>query len=281
LLNTEFEDNLREREKAALRGVRAAGHVCALCTGRNSLSLSRVLTSAGDGLTDLPVVLLNGAVVIGGEPRRMLLHCTLDQATIRRLVEIFRAHDVMAMVYDSEERGGTLFHEDRAANSILSRYLARRRDRVGNILAVADLAQNLPETALEVGTIDRFERISRLTRQIREELGGKVRVINTETLLARDAYCWAEVYHHECSKGQAALLLARHYDIRPQNIVAVGDNYNDLDMFEVAGCSVAMSNAPESVRKAADHIAPPVTESGAAAILERIAAGEFPPPANS
>jgi Cof subfamily protein (haloacid dehalogenase superfamily) len=277
LLDTEFEDVLRSREVEAVRSVRSAGHVCVLCTGRNSLSLGRVLASAGGDLAHMPLILLNGAVVIGGEPRRRLLQRTLDRATVQRLVALFRAHGAVAMVYDTEDRGGTLYHEDRPANSVLSRYLARRLETVGAVVAVDDLALIAPESALEVGTIDRHERIEALTEEIRREFSAAVRVVNTETLLARDAYCWAEVYHRDCGKGQGALLLAREYGIQPRDIVAVGDNYNDLDLFEVAGFSVAMRNAPQAVRNAADAIAPAVTESGAAFILERIAAGELPP----
>ena len=61
-------------------------------------------------------------------------------------------------------------------------------------------------------------------------------------------------------------------------IVAIGDNYNDLDMFEVAAVSVAVRGGPEDVQRVADRLADPVEESGVAAVLEEIAAGEFPLP---
>jgi 3-deoxy-D-manno-octulosonate 8-phosphate phosphatase KdsC-like HAD superfamily phosphatase len=60
------------------------------------------------------------------------------------------------------------------------------------------------------------------------------------------------------------------------NTMAIGDNYNDLDMFDVCGVSVAMGNSPDEVKAAADHEADDVTRGGAAAVLEAIAAGGFP-----
>jgi Cof subfamily protein (haloacid dehalogenase superfamily) len=278
LLNSEFEDVLRPREADALRAVVAAGHVCALCTGRSNRTLERVLASGGDGLADLPLILLNGAVVIGGEPRRMLAHHVLPTPVLRRLVELFHAHGTLAMVYDVEERGGFLYHEAREPNSVLGRYLQRRCDGTGACLAVTDLLACLPESAFEVGTIDTFARVESLSRSIREELGEQVNVVNTQTLLARESYCWAEVYVAAASKGEGAMLLAREYGIPPERIVALGDNYNDLDLFAVAGHRVAMADAPAEVRAAADRLAPPVTASGAAAILEEIAAGTWPVP---
>lgn len=278
LLNTELEDVLRPREAAAIRNLCASGHVCALCTGRNRRSVDGLLASSGDDLAGLPLILLNGAVVMGGTPRRQLFRRELARDVVRRLVEIMHAHDALAMVYDTEERGEGLFHEDRSANEILSRYLERRRARIGACHAVADLVQHLPATALEVGTIDTTEKVAALTEQIERSLGDRVKVVNTETLLARETYRWVEVYHRDCSKGQGALLLASHYGIAAGNIVAVGDNYNDLELFAVAGHSVAMGNAPAMVRKAADRVAPPVTRSGAAIILEEIADGRYPNP---
>lgn len=279
LLNTEFEDALRPREADALRAVVAAGHVCALCTGRNSRSVAHVVASGGDGLDALPLILLNGAVVIGGEPRRRLAHHVLAAPLVRRLVEIFHAHGALAMVFDTEERGGVIYHEGRRANSVLDRYLQRRRESCGACEAVDDLLLRLPEAALEVGTIDTFARVGPLTDQVRAELGDEVQVVNTQTLLARDAYCWAEVYHAAASKGRGALTLAREYGIPAGRIVALGDNYNDLDLFAVAGHRAAMADAPAEVRAAADRVAPPVAESGAAAVLEEIAAGTWPAPA--
>ncbi len=276
LLNTEFEDQLRPREVAAIAAARRAGHVVALCTGRNSRSVDGLLARSGGGLDDLPLILLNGAVVVGGEPRRRLVHAVLGRDTLRRVVEIFRQHGAVAMVYDIEDRGGFLYHEDCQANSVLTRYLARRRETVGAIVTVPNLLRHMPETALEVGTIDEHGLVRALSEQIRRELKEEVAVINTESLLSRHAYGWAEVYHRDCSKGQGVLLLAREIGILPENIIAVGDNYNDLDLFAVSAHSVAMGNAPAAVQAAADSIAPPVTDFGAAVVLEEITAGRLP-----
>ncbi len=278
LLDSEFEDVLRPREADALRAVVAAGHVCALCTGRSNRTLEKVLASGGDGLAELPLILLNGAVVIGGEPRRLLAHHVLAEPVLRRLVELFHAHGTLAMVYDIDERGGLLYHEAREPNSVLGRYLQRRCSGTDACRAVPDLLACLPENALEVGTIDTFARVAELSRHVREELGDTVNVVNTQTLLARESYRWAEVYAAAASKGEGALLLAREYGIPAARIVALGDNYNDLDLFAVAGHRVAMADAPAEVRAAADRLAPSVTASGAAAVLEEIAAGTWPGP---
>ena len=278
LLDTEFEDRLRRREIDALDAVRSAGHVVALCTGRNSRSVEGLLRTSRWHPPDLPLVLLNGAVVRGGEPSRVLAERVLDGETVRRLVVLFRDHDALAMVYASDADGGLLHHERRATNDILNHYLHLRRQSVGAIVAVDDLLAHLPPQALEVGTIDRKEVVTELTEAIRRELDHQVRVINTRSLLGGGQYYWAEVYDRGCDKGAGVKQLAAEYAIVPERIVGIGDNYNDLDLFAAVRWRVAMANGPAEVRAAADRIAPGVRESGAAQVLEEIAAGDYPPP---
>ena len=52
-------------------------------------------------------------------------------------------------------------------------------------------------------------------------------------------------------------------------VVAVGDNWNDLEMIEAAGLGVAMADAPEGVRARADHVCGTADEEGFRDVLER------------
>ena len=53
------------------------------------------------------------------------------------------------------------------------------------------------------------------------------------------------------SKGTALVWLAQHHGVRPEEVVAVGDWFNDVPMFEAAGRSFVMAQAPEDVKQAA------------------------------
>jgi len=275
LLNTETEDRLRDRELAALQAVRQAGHVVAICTGRSRTSLGALLERSGWQPPDLPTVTLNGAVVHGGEPHGRLAYNILERTTLAALVEFFHEAGAVPMVFGLDEDGGWLHIPRRETNEIMNLYVQHRRDRVGRIRWTDDILADLPDRGLEVGTIDLAEVILPMTETIREELPGVVKVINTRSLLGGGRYYWAEVYHHGCSKGTGVTQLAVAHGIAPARIVAIGDNFNDLDMFAVAGVSVAMSDGPPEVQAQADRLAGPVTASGAAAVLEDIAAGTF------
>ncbi|HPF71407.1 MAG TPA: HAD hydrolase family protein [Candidatus Krumholzibacteria bacterium] len=277
LLNTEFDDVLGRREIAAIEACRAAGHTVALCTGRNLPSVTSLLESSSWFPDDLPLVLLNGAVVLAGTPRREIACHVLDGPVVERLVALYREHGTVPMVYGLDSDGGLLHHESRPVNDVLGRYLEGRRTRVGRIEAVDDLLARPWARALEVGTIDRREPIEALTAAVHRELGASVAVVNTRSLLGEGAFWWAEAFRRGTGKGSGVRDLAGALGLELDQAVAMGDNYNDLDMFAACGTSVAMAGSPDEVLAAADHVAGPVADGGAAAVLEAIAAGTFPP----
>ena len=276
LLDTEFEDVLRPREIEAMDAVRAAGHVLALCTGRNLNSIRGLMEHSSWDPVDLPMVLLNGAVVWGGRPRRKLACNVLVRERIVELVRLFRENGTVPMVYGTDDDGGVLHHETRPLNDILGRYIANRRQTVGAIHTSDDLTALPWEQALEVGTIDLKDRVQALSAAIAGRMDGKVKVINTRSLLGGGQYYWAEAFHADSDKGKGLKILAAECDIPTARSVAIGDNYNDLDMFAAAGFSVAMAGSPDDVKTQADMVTGPVGEGGAAEILEKIAAGDFP-----
>jgi Cof subfamily protein (haloacid dehalogenase superfamily) len=75
------------------------------------------------------------------------------------------------------------------------------------------------------------------------------------------------------SKGAAIRWLARRLGVPLSQAMAVGDQYNDLEMIGEVGHGVAMPSAPAAVQAAARFVAPPVAEEGAAQMIERIALG--------
>jgi Cof subfamily protein (haloacid dehalogenase superfamily) len=73
------------------------------------------------------------------------------------------------------------------------------------------------------------------------------------------------------SKGQAVRWLARRLGVPLAQAMAVGDQYNDLEMISEVGHGVAMPSAPAAVLAAARYVAAPVDEEGTAQMIERIA----------
>jgi len=72
------------------------------------------------------------------------------------------------------------------------------------------------------------------------------------------------------SKAEGVRHLARRARVPMANVLAIGDNFNDLEMLAAVGHGAAMPSAPEPVRAAARYIAPPLADEGAARLIERL-----------
>ena len=73
-----------------------------------------------------------------------------------------------------------------------------------------------------------------------------------------------------CSKGNALKIVSKYLNIPIENTVAIGNDKNDISMFEVAGLSVAVANASDDIKNKADHITLSNDEDGVAIFLEEL-----------
>ena len=73
------------------------------------------------------------------------------------------------------------------------------------------------------------------------------------------------------SKGAAVAWLARRAGVPLDNVLAIGDQFNDLEMIAAVGHGAAMPHAPAPVRDAARYVAPPLADEGAAQVIEGLA----------
>jgi Cof subfamily protein (haloacid dehalogenase superfamily) len=104
--------------------------------------------------------------------------------------------------------------------------------------------------------------IDRLTPEIRERFGSRFAVVRSHSL-------FSEITAPGVSKGSALAFLADRYGIAREATIAAGDNGNDVAMIDWAGLGVAMANATPEAIAVANWVAPPVTEDGVAALIER------------
>jgi len=89
-----------------------------------------------------------------------------------------------------------------------------------------------------------------------------------ETYIAQTYSTFLEVMNRDVSKGKGLKIAMEHCSVKKEEIIAFGDEENDLPMFKEAGLSVAPSNAKENVKAAADLVIASNAEDGVAAFLE-------------
>ncbi len=88
-------------------------------------------------------------------------------------------------------------------------------------------------------------------------------------MAVQSAERYIDIMLPEVSKGNAVRRLAKLYGCDLSEVMCLGDSENDISMLEVAGISVAMGDAADPVKAAADYVTAPVGENGFAQALEK------------
>ena len=123
-----------------------------------------------------------------------------------------------------------------------------------------DMARYLATKKYELILVARDrEKLERLQNDIRNNFNVHTSFSHTNFL---------EVLASGINKGTALEWLCNKKGISREEIIAFGDNYNDIEMIEYAGIGVAVGNAEESVKKSADYVCLTNYEDGVGRFLK-------------
>jgi hydroxymethylpyrimidine pyrophosphatase-like HAD family hydrolase len=130
-------------------------------------------------------------------------------------------------------------------------YIQRNREYVSYY---ADESPPEKNPILEVYTVDRASRIKKREPFIREQLEAECRVMAINQPLYGPDFWALEVHAPSATKWTALRTLLEEWNVPPTQVVAIGDDVNDIPMLEKAGLSFAMGNAVDEVKNVADRI---------------------------
>ena len=83
-----------------------------------------------------------------------------------------------------------------------------------------------------------------------------------------------EIMNKDVSKGKAIEALGKRYNLKKEEIIAFGDNFNDVSMLDYAGTFVAMENAVDYLKERADYITATNDDNGVAKGIRKIVFNE-------
>jgi len=266
LLNPQFQ--ISEGDLGALRRAHASGIEIVLVTGRRHAFALPIAQQLG---FDLWLISSNGAVTrsLGGETFH---RDKMPASTCRQLCEAmqeFRGNTVLT--FDQETKGAiVLEHLDELGPSI-RRWLEKNMEYIRFVVPIEDALVKDPVQAMFCGTMARMNQALRALSGA--GMDGKVTVLRTE-YPERDL-SMIDVLNAGCSKGHALERWALHRGYRRDEVMAVGDNHNDVEMLEFAGHPVIMGNACEELRGRGWTLTRGNDACGVAGAVE-LALGEMP-----
>ena len=98
----------------------------------------------------------------------------------------------------------------------------------------------------------------------------KLNIVDESNEKSKCCEKWFSIVNSNCSKGNAIKILIKYLNVPIENTIAIGNDKNDITMFEVAGLSVAVANASEDIKNKVDYITLSNDEDGVALFLESL-----------
>ena len=202
-----------------------------------------------------PLISYQGAVIRTMDTEAKFIHHTpvpLDIA--RHVIDVLRHHKVSVNLYVND----VLYtnHDNQ---------LATVYAQVAGITPIKteNLHDHLTAAPCKMMAIDSDDnRINEVYRILQQEFPDQLTFCRS-----RPNFC--EVISKETSKWNAIDVLAKQYGLDPSEIMAIGDQENDISMLEGAGMGVAMGQAPDHVKAVANHITDTIDNDGARKAIEQ------------
>jgi Cof subfamily protein (haloacid dehalogenase superfamily) len=260
LLNPEFQ--ISPADMAAVRRAHAEGIEVVVVTGRRHTFALPIVQQLG---FDLWIISSNGAIT------RSLAGITfhrdlLPAGTCRRLcarMQEFRGNTVLT--FDTEAKGAIVLEHMNELNASIQRWLEKNLQYIDFVIPIENSLITDPVQAMFCGPIGRMHEALEVLEA--SGLDKNITVLRTEYVV-RDLSI-VDVLNRGCSKGHALERWAHHRGIPREQVMAIGDNYNDIEMLAFAGQPFIMGNASEELRRNGWAVTLSNDQNGVAAAIEQ------------
>jgi Cof subfamily protein (haloacid dehalogenase superfamily) len=266
-----------EANKKAIRKAEEKGVLVTIATGRRFRDARHV------GLElelNAPLITHNGALLKYAESLETVRVSVLSSATIREILRVGREFGADALLSaDPTGKGVLLYDKISEENVPLQKYILWSKTFHGDeaeeaVHHVESLEAVLDETeTVHVSFSGACASMAHLEMILRTELDSIATVLTT--VYTRLNFTLIDILPPDASKGIGVEKLATLNHLRAEDVMTMGDNFNDLEMLEFAGTPIVMGNAsPELLEREEFYTTLSNDENGVAAAIEKYILGE-------
>ena len=248
-------NEIRQPVLRAIQAAQSMGIQVAIATGRMYCSALRFHREVG---STLPLLAYQGAWIQDPATQQLHRHWPVSKQTAQQLLDYFEQPQLRSLLSVHFYINDQLYVRELTPETQIYSQRSGIKPR-----AVGDLRQVLTDEPTKVLALsDDTIVIDRLLGSLRQQY------TPAELYLTKSAATFFEATNPFANKGTGVRYLAELLGIDAANVMAIGDNFNDVEMLEYAGIGVAMGNAPEDVKAVAQWVAPTIEQDGAAAAIE-------------
>lgn len=241
------------KTKKAIDEARKKGVKVVISSGRPVEGIERYLKELNLTGKDDYVISFNGSMI----------QCVKSKKVISR--SVLKGSDLLYLYKISRQIGVNIhaFSEIGCITPKLSKYTQLEGTANRIPIKIVDFDKEDPkEDIFKVMMIDEPEILEEAVKKIPNVLYDKYTVVRSEPY-------FLEFLNKKSNKGEGVKILAEYLGIRQQDVICIGDAGNDIHMIKFAGLGVAMGNAFDEVKEAADYITLTNEEDGVARVIEK------------
>lgn len=255
LLGSDHE--ITEENKKALKEASNEGINVTVATGRMYSSAKSHISFLN---SQVPIIACNGALIKNSATNEIIYSNHINKENSLKILEILERYNVYYQYYSEDLLMCKKLDNDNKnlmkVNKLISNGV--------NLVLLPDITEHIMNNEILKVVVIEDENISILD-DITEELN-KIEGLE----ITKSWFNNIEIMAKGSNKGNAVRIIAEHLNIEKDDIIAFGDNYNDISMLEFAGTGVAMGNADEFVKSKADYVTSKNSEDGVAMALYKL-----------
>lgn len=249
LLNNDLE--ISPRARRTIKRVREQGVHVTLCTGRMYASAQPYAEQMG---LALPLITYNGAYVKHSGTGAILCQKNLPAALARDVFSRAKRRGLHVNVYRQDQL-----------------YVEKLTERGKMYAQAVKVPVHVVQDMLDFLVTDPIKLVVIAAPEEIRELEQELQAVWAEQLyITKSSPTFLEILHPEATKGKGLEAVARYLQVEREEIMGIGDNYNDLEMFKYVGFAVVMGNAGADIKEKASYITCCNDDDGVAEALEKL-----------
>lgn len=270
--------SISKRNKAVIEQVKQKGIEVIIASGRNKTS---ALSFSKDIKSGKYVICNNGATIYDIKNKQTIYNKFIEKKKVLDIIKICDENSIFYSIYTEDfiiansMNYNVLFFESENCKTV--------EEQRTNIKIIKNVYQYLEENpsvnVLKINICDNnkiiFDRIMNKIKNVKEINVLDVehmtkKIIKTGTEEIEIEYYYTEITSHDVNKWNAIEKLIEKLNILPEEVIAIGDNVNDIKMIENAGTGVIMKNAAPYLKEKANFETTSNNEDGVANALEKL-----------
>ncbi|MBM7571516.1 Cof-type HAD-IIB family hydrolase [Aquibacillus albus] len=245
---------ISERTKRTVLKAKEAGHIVVIATGRPHRASIDYYHELG---LDTPMVNFNGALIHHPTDKKWeVLHSPLPNRTAKKIIQTcydLQVKNIMAEISDD-------IYFDKYDEELMDIFQTSDDNYK---VTIGSLKNELKDDPTSLLIHPRVDHIQKLRQNLDDEHASVI-----EHRKWGAPWNVIEIVRKGMNKAVGLKRIAHYYHINQKNIIAFGDEDNDLEMIEYAGVGVAMSNGIDELKGIANHIAASNEEDGIGIFLD-------------